>query len=336
MKINIWKVFSVLFFILINHLNAQKLIKKYEIDSLTYLHKSFQIKKNTINFLEIENDTSTKKKDLIIFLQGSNPSPLISEDDNGKFLLMPFNLKEFCNDNIFIIIAKPKISLYKHFQDLDDNFQEDNEKILFDYMRLNTLQNLTQEVNIIIKKYSYDKRINNIYVIGHSQGGRVAMNINKKKIKKIAVLSVNLLGRFEESITNLRYEEISKQDSLISNKVEKEYVSYKRLKNNNDFKNTYNDLSLESYKSFTFPSTFNQIKKNKTSTLIAYGTNDIGVCFTNDLMRLELLARNKKNYYFKTYSLLDHNFNKLNLKTKSKDNYWQKVLEDTIVWLKKT
>ncbi|MCU7618164.1 dienelactone hydrolase family protein [Chryseobacterium sp. PBS4-4] len=334
MKISTWKVFSILFLVFINHMNAQKLEKKYEIDSLIYLHKSYNTKNHIINFLEVTMPFVKEKKDLIFFLQGSYPSPLISEDDNGKFLLLPFNLKEISKENIFVIISKPKIPVYTHFKDLDDNFQFDDEKTLSNYMKLNTLDYLSNEVNFLITKYSKDKRIKNIYVIGHSQGGRVAANIRKKKIKKIAILSVNLLGRYEESVNQLRYQEISKQDSSFQNEIEKEYTSFSELKNNYKFKDTYEDLSLKSYKTFTFPSIINEIEKIKIPTLIAYGTNDIGVSFTNDIMRLRLIEENKENFNFKVYPLLNHNFEKTNNITKENESQWQKVLEETILWLK--
>ena len=90
MKINIWKAFSILFTIFIMCVKAQNTVEQYKIDSLIYIHKSIGFKKDTINFLEIiKPSIHQKKKDLILFLQGSDPSPLISEDDNGKFLLLP-------------------------------------------------------------------------------------------------------------------------------------------------------------------------------------------------------------------------------------------------------
>lgn len=335
MQINILKVFSILFLFYVYKVNAQKIEKKYEIDSLDYFHKSYQVKNDTINFLEITKPFIKEKKDLIIFLQGSNPSPLISEDDNGKFLLMPFDLKKITKDNIFVIISKPKIPVYQHFKDLDDNFQIDNRKILSEYMKYNTLKYLSAEVNFLIKKYSKDKRVKNIYLIGHSQGGRVATNVKKSNIKKLAILSVNLFGRYEESINKLRYNEISKQDSSFQINIEKEYISFNQLKHHDKFKNTYEDLSLKSYKTFTFPSTLNEIKKIKIPTLIAYGANDIGVCFSNDIIRLELIEKNKNNFSFKTYAFLNHNFEKINITTGEQESQWQKVLEETIFWLKR-
>ncbi len=337
MRMNIWKAFSIFCLVILSSgLNAQKLIEKYEIDSLTYLHKSFETKKKTINFLEVTKKIeTTEKRDLIFFLQGSSPSPLISEDDNGKFLLLPFNLKKLSQENIFVIISKPNIPVYKHFESLDDDFKVDDKKILDQYIQSNTLEYLSDEVNVLVNKYCGNKRIRNIYVIGHSQGARVAINIRKKKVKKIAILSVNLLGRYEESINRLRYDEISKQENTLQDEIEKEYNSFKTLKHKNNFNNTYDDLSLKSYKSFTFPSSLDELEKTKIPMLIVYGTNDIGVSFSNDLIRLKLIDQDKENFSFKTYPLLNHNFERFNTTTKTNDNYWQKVLEETIVWLKK-
>jgi len=336
MKINIWKVFGILLIIFIDGVKAQKTVEQYKIDSLIYIHKSIEFKKDTINFLEIAKPSvHQEKKDLIFFLQGSDPSPLISEDDNGKFLLLPFDLKELSDNTVFVIISKPKIPVYQHFKDLDDHFKIDDQKILTEYMKRNTLEYLADEVNVLVRKYSRHNRIKNIYVIGHSQGGRIASHIKKNRVKKMAVLSVNLLGRYEESINKLRYEEISKQDSLVNNKIEKEYKSFGILKGRKTFNNTFEDLSLKSYKTFTFPSTFNQILKTEIPVLVVYGTNDIGVCLTNDIVRLPLMEKNKKNIHFKTYPLLNHNFEKRNPGTNENETHWQRVLKETIIWLKK-
>lgn len=207
MKSDICKFFILLCILFIIPICGQHLVEKYSIDSLTLFHKRIPIKNDSVNFLEITRDPeSGGKKDLIFFLQGSDPSPLISEDDNGKFILLPFDIKELSRENIFVVISKPKIPVYQHFKDLDDHFKIDDQKILTSYFRFNTLEYLSDEVNLLTKIYAKDKRIRNIYVIGHSQGGRVVLHIHHKKIRKIAVLSVNLFGWYEESISKMRYE----------------------------------------------------------------------------------------------------------------------------------
>lgn len=334
MKTDTYKFFILLYFLFIIPIYGQQVVKKYSIDSLTLFHKRIPFKNDSVNFLEITKEPESEgKKDLIFFLQGSDPSPLISEDDNGKFLLLPFDNKQLSRENIFVVISKPKIPVYQHFKDLDDNFKVDNQKILTSYFKYNTLEYLSDEVNLLTKIYAKDKRIRNIYVIGHSQGGRVVLHIHHKKIKKIAVLSVNLFGRYEESINRIRYEEISQQDSTVQKKIEQEYISYNQLVRRTRFSDTLDDLSLRSYKTFTIPGSFAELEKIKIPILIAYGSNDIGVVFSNDMIRLRLTDKN--NLSFKVYPLLSHNFEKLNTTNNENENHWQQVLEETIAWFKK-
>ncbi|MDQ1160749.1 esterase/lipase [Chryseobacterium sp. SORGH_AS 447] len=334
MKADICKFFIFSCILSAVNIYAQQQVEKYTIDSLTLLHKRILIKNDFINFLEITKDPeSGRKKDLIFFLQGSDPSPLISEDDNGKFLLLPFDIKQLSRENIFVIISKPKIPVYQHFKDLDDNFKVDDPKILTSYFKYNTLEHLSDEVNLLTKIYAKDKRIRNIYVIGYSQGGRVALHISHKKIRKIAVLSVNLFGRYEESINRMRYEEISRQDSTLEKKIEQEYISYNQLIRRSLFSNTLDDLSLRSYKTFTIPGSFTALEKIRIPILIAYGSNDIGVAFSNDTIRFRLT--DKKNINFKVYPLLSHNFEKLITVNNENENHWQQVFEETLTWLKK-
>lgn len=335
MKITIWKIFSTLFLLIcISYTSGQKFVKNYDIDSLSLIHKRISVKNDSINFLEITKDPeSGRKKDLIFFLQGSDPSPLISEDDNGKFLLLPFDIKQLSRENIFVVISKPKIPVYQHFKDLDDHFKIDDQKILMSYFKYNTLQYLSDEVNLLTKIYAKDKRIRNIYVIGHSQGGRVALHIRHKKIRKIAVLSVNLFGRYEESINRMRYEEISGQDSTLDKKIEQEYLSYHQLIRRTRFGDTLDDLSLRSYKTFTIPGSFTELEKIKIPVLIAYGSNDIGVAFSNDIIRFRLAG--KENFSFQVYPLMSHNFERHTQAKNENENHWQQVFEETVTWLKK-
>ncbi len=334
MKADICKFFIFSCILSAVKIHAQQLVEKYAIDSLTLFHKRILVKNDSFNYLEITKyPESRRKKDLIFFLQGSDPSPLISEDDNGKFLLLPFDIKELSRDNIFILISKPKIPVYQHFKDLDNSFKIDDQKILTSYFKYNTLQYLSDEVNLLTKIYAKDKRIRNIYVIGHSQGGRVVLHVHHKKIRKIAVLSVNLFGRYEESINRMRYEEISRQDSTVQKKIEQEYVSYNQLVRRSRFSDTLDDLSLRSYKTFTIPGSFAASKKIKIPILIAYGSNDIGVAFSNDMIRLKLA--DKKNFSFKVYPLLNHNFEKPSTANNENENHWQQVFEETVAWLKK-
>jgi hypothetical protein len=63
---------------------------------------------------------------------------------------------------------------------------------------------------------------------------------------------------------------------------------YNQLVRRTQFNGTLDDLSLRSYKTFTVPGSFTELEKIKIPILIAYGSNDIGVAFSNDLIRLRL------------------------------------------------
>ena len=329
MKIYIYKVFSLFLFLFSVFSFSQKFIENFEIDSITYLHKEIKKKKRIVNFIEATNNDNNPK-DLIIFIQGSNVTPLISEDEGGKFLIIPFEIKNYLKDNLFLFVSKPFIPIFKNAKDLDENYNIIDKKILYDYQKLNTLNVLLSDIYEIIKKYSKSPNVRNIYIIGHSQGARIAAALNEKKIKKTAILSVNLYGRFQEEISNLRFNNLLNKQYLKDGDAI--YSNYKNLKNAVLIGNDENTLSNISYKSFSFPTTISFLVKKQNPVLIVYGGKDVGVSFSNDLARFEFLNNRKDNIFFKVYNKLNHNFEEEN--EKEKKFYWQEVFEDVIIWLK--
>ncbi len=332
MRTLISKVFSYVSFFLFTTVFGQITVQTYKIDKVNYIHKKISLPSNNeVNYLEVGPKEDINKHDVFIFIQGSNITPLISEDDNGKFLLIPFSIERYIDNNKFVIVGKPHIPVYAHFESLTDDFVISDPSTVGKYFQSNTLRDLASGINELIKIYHRNNKVRDIYIIGHSQGARVAAAVNDKYVRKIAMLSVNLFGRFHEEVSRKRFDNITKG---LSQDMEPIYDEYQTLQKQ-QFKSLPNTKvsSLVSYKSFTWPSTISFVKKLKAPTLIVYGGNDIGVAFSNDLARFEIEDHLKNNIIFKSYNDLDHNF-KRNTSAVN-DDYWQNVIDDCITWLKK-
>lgn len=77
------------------------------------------------------------------------------------------------------------------------------------------------------------------------------------------------------------------------------------------------------------------LRKLEIPVLVTYGTKDHGVTF-NDYLRLETIRTKKKNFTFKPYSGLEHNY--FGFDKEGKINYdkfgWDQVAQDWREWLK--
>ncbi len=307
------------------------IINQYEINGVTYIHKKVQnFNGEPTDFIEAGPATNGKPYDVFVFVQGSSASPLISEDDNGKFLLLSFTVDQFIAENKFVIAGKPHIPVYSHYENLTDNFEISETSVLKKYFASNTVEIQAKGIDQIIKELRNDDKVKNIFLIGHSQGARIIAAVKEKYVQKRALLSVNLYGRFHEEVAKKRFESIT-DDRKIN--LEKTYNDYQSLKLKS-FPESLNfaDLSLQSYKSFTWPSTYNLIKKLRKPVLIAYGGHDVGVSFSNETARFELQDEKKENIRFRSYEGLDHNFKSVN--AGNNNEFWQDVMEDTVKWLK--
>lgn len=104
------------------------------------------------------------------------------------------------------------------------------------------------------------------------------------------------------------------------------------VENKTDMDATYGDTPKATYE-FSNPS-IEYLEKVKIPVLICYGTKDYSAPF-NDFMRVDFIRKNKKNFTFKGYIGLEHNF--FPLKADNKPNYevsnWDKVAKDWINWL---
>lgn len=292
-------------------------------------------KSDTIVFIKSINDEKIKKP-TIIFLQGSLPLPIIFKDKEEFFTLFPFKTEEYLSKYNLILIARKGIPLIGDFEKDSNGYKDSNGNVPLEYIKHDNLTYRVQQAKEVLNFLQKQKWVNKqaVYVIGHSEGYRVAAKLseNNKKITKLVCMSADPFNRSTEELLKYRLESYSQKNDSSSqiaiNNITKDFLSIGRIE---EYKN---DRDLYNWSSYNAELTFNSFKKSECPVLVIYGTNDLAA-FHNDL--LPFLLNEKKDFFVKAYPDYDHNFFKKEFDDKGnplEDSYnWDIVFSDCVHWL---
>jgi hypothetical protein len=295
-------------------------------------------KEDTIAFLTTNQDIK-KPKPTILFLQGSLPKPTIFKDSTGASVsAFPFYLDNYLTKFNFVIIPRYGIPILGSYEKDTEGYLDKNGKIPEAYVKNDNLRYRTFQAKTVLD-YLYKQkwvRKDSIFVIGHSEGYRVASKLseNNKKIAKLVCMSANPFNRIAEYIMRSRVASLSSvSDSLIQKDIDNDLNSFKNISDNiEEYKN---DKDLYNRMSYNSELSYESLLKYPNPILVTYGTEDIG-SLQNDL--LPFLLR-KKKLKLVAYPDLDHNyymkvFDKEGKELEGKD-CWDVVFKDVQNWLLK-
>lgn len=281
-------------------------------------------KNDTITFLITKNEYK-KPKPVIVFLQGSLPIPIIQSHQKTIF---PFEIKPYLDLYHFVIIARKGVPIQGDYNE--------NDKILDEYHQNNNLyyrvNQANEVVNYLRKQTFIDK--NKIYVIGHSEGYRVASKLaeKNKKISKLVCMSANPFNRNTEAILKNQIAQFTSDNDSISQKniasLIKDFQSI-----GNDISVYKNKIEIYNWASYEVELPLNSFKKINKPLLVVYGTNDIGA---SQNYLLPFLLTNK-NITLKAYPNYGHNFEQIIYDSHKKPiettYHWDAVFKDVSDWL---
>lgn len=316
---------------------AQENVKPYT----TFTLKN---KVNDIEFLVYDTDL-TKKKPVLLYLQGSLPIPIIFLDYDSNYhysILENFDLNAISKDYHLVAIASPFTPLattYEHISQQgcyvpDTAKPRDFNKNYLLHDKMEVYQERIKQVIRFLEKQSWVKN-KEIHVFGHSQGSRIAtvLGATNKKIKSVGLFAYNPFGRLEQYVRQAR------KDATAGKISWKEADS--TIQSNIDF---MNELQIAdtlkkhphytSWKSFS-KSTLKYLLTIKHPLYIAYGTED-NVSDQCDMLPLLFIEHGKSNYEMKRYAGLEHNFFPVdeNGEKDYKNGQWKQVIRDYLEWLK--
>ncbi len=298
------------------------------------------------------------KNPTIIFLQGSGNYPLIGyyadKDSIISFTLIPpFNIEKHKEKFNFLCISKPGtpvcVEWYNNKQlPLIDTTYKDykifNKMDFLDYYVSQTKQVVEYLNNSILEKESP------IYIMGNSQGGRVATKYvyqNPNKTDKLILYASGVVDRHYEEI--LQWRQLADCGKVSNEEAQKNIDEiYKRYKNLRDYANSYKNetksITDDLYKhnhfindySYNFDIPIDYLTKINTPILCVYGTNDLK-SRNNDMLPLIFIRLNKNNLTMMPIMNCNHLFveKRINTETNQEENVYigNQVLDKVIKWI---
>ncbi|GGF07106.1 hypothetical protein [Flavobacterium limi] len=328
-------IFICAFFTQLNLFSQTDEVKYLKQNGLSKIN--FISKKDTVCFLTTNIEKKIAKP-TILFLQGSLPKPVIFHDSTGASVTaFPFEIEPYLKKFNFIIIPRYGIPLTGSYEKDINGFRNKDGEVPSNYIKNDNLEYRTFQAKTVIDFLYKQKWVqkDSIFVIGHSEGYRVAAKLseNNKKIAKLVCMSANPFNRIAEYVLKSRIETLfTPSDSLLQKEIEKDIDSFKNIGTIKKYKNDpekYNSLSYNSVLSYE------SLLKFPNPILVTYGTEDLGA-LNNDL--LPFLLR-EKNLTMFVYPDLDHNYVKKQFDKDGNElegNYcWDTVFNDVQNWLVK-
>ncbi|TAE59342.1 MAG: alpha/beta hydrolase [Bacteroidetes bacterium] len=250
------------------------------------------------------------RKPVFFFCQGSLPQPLIKYEDGYVYSVFPFSTDSLEKDYHIVIVGKPYVPLVMDAKKLGQNFiYQDFEtgQMPAKYSERNfPAYYVERNIKVIrlLKKQAFVDP-GKLVVAGHSEGSTIAAKLAAKSraVTHLIYASGNPLGRIMTILAQYR---ASESDTDSTRYAESEFAYWEEVVSN---KNTLNDTPGDTYKAtydFSIPPIYD-LQQLKIPVLVCYGTQDSGSPF-NDYARVEMIRQGKKNFTFRAYIGLEHNF----------------------------
>lgn len=303
-----------------------------------FRHFRLSYEKDTVDILlQSKKGDELKTKPVFLFCQGSLPIPLIITSQYGVVPSFPFDTNVLCENYHLAIIGKPGIPLITDISNLQEDLtylEESTHRPPLIYLRNDHLGYYVNRNLAVIEFLCNQKFVStsSLVVSGHSQGARIALEMASasKKITHLIYASGNPCGQIMSMIARARQQE-DRYDTTTY--VDNDFRLYEAIVADS----TRNDTSLgENFKSiYSFSaSSIQSFSRIQIPTFICYGSLDIITPF-NDYLRAELIRQRKKNFTFRTYVGLNHNYmGLLDDGTNNYDDYnWDLVAQDWLNWL---
>ncbi|TND08114.1 MAG: hypothetical protein FD123_2668 [Bacteroidetes bacterium] len=302
----------------------ERLKKQYAFFALKDKSKST----DSVRFVVSSSDTLKKKKGIILFIQGSEPTPLFSEVKEGLAPPLPFDPTPYLQDFRFVVISKPGIPVY-HFFESTTNFQYlDSATNMppLKFLENDNLQWYTQSAELVLKYLSAQSWVapDKIMVIGHSQGARVASYLctRNKEIKKLAFLSCSAFARTYNFSADIRRQQGDEKQ---------EQVQIDTL-----FKRMAPEIVPGAPEGFYNHHPVDDLLKLDIPVLLLYGLSDNSIQpETLDFVILEFTRKGKKNLDWKPMPGYDHNFFTKDQPGKPPVFHWDEIAAGIVGWMKK-
>lgn len=264
---------------------------------------------------------------LLLWVQGSQPIPLILYDQRGAYPVLPFEPLPPALACHLAIISKPGIPLAANIEGLNPNRVFGEQAPPPYYCQRNYLAYYVRRNTAVLRYLKRQPWVDktNVTVAGHSEGSTIAAHLAAVPglVSRAAYLSGDPLGRLMSELTLARQQ----ADSAA---VRGYFRRWRQVVAAPDVADCLGDDPRN--ESGFGPAPLPVLLQAKVPVFVGFGSRDRGVA-GDDYLRLETIRRRKTNFTFREYPGREHNFfgfkdGQINYD----DFYWDKVGEDFLRW----
>lgn len=325
---NKFSAFCLIFFLSVS-CKAQKIPTKEEITNhYGFEEKSIKINNETIVFYTYQKSKATKTK-LVIYLQGSDPSPQFSyrikNDEIQKLCWLNGEFNELTEEFLYVVIEKIG------FEGVINEDDIPKPKI---YQERNSLKNRVFRASAVIDYLTSKNDFTKVIVYGHSEGAPVGAKLAtvNNKITHLGFWAGNALPDYYDFIleNRIEYHKGSFSDSIAQSRIDKNIDGFKKVVSDslNTDGNGYTNLRWWSYSE---PPINNLLKINIPIFVQVASQDKSAPIESSYLIPLEFARLKKNNLTYKVCVGCNHGFSIINENGDNK-HYWIEIFNDFIKW----
>lgn len=297
---------------------------------------------DSISFCKIGDNLTPKP--VIVWCPGSTPQPLLVQRADSSYFygcIPDCDWKSIaCNFHI-IVIGNPFVPPVVQENQLNDGWayvtDTDNpHSYPQDYLKANYLDNYIRRGNAVINYLCQQDWTTAIYVVGHSQGSKVAVSLAQNgHVKAVGALSINPLGRVDEFVRRARQQALEGKisDEEAQKQIDQTYRYWQEVCDTPTKESERGEDSHKTTYSFSTP-TLDILLSLNIPIYIAYGTRDVTARYC-DLLPIDFIRAKKQGWKVVPYLNMEHNFAvvKPNGEVDWDDYHFPEVVNGFVQWL---
>lgn len=310
--------------------SQSKMSKEKLVSHFGFKEYSFVKNDELITYFEYQSK-GEKKENLIIYIHGSDPSPLFTwtvKNDTVKYYNhIPRDYKTLSKNYMFVVVEKVGFEKLRRFED---------RTIPKVYTQKNSLDNRVFRVSEVINKLTKENNFKSVIVYGHSEGAPVAAKLAtvNKRLTHLGYWCGNLLPDFFDFTLESRKAFYRGQISVVDAQKQIEetiagFVNEIATDTTNTEGDGYTKLRWWSYAE----PPINHLLKINIPIFMLVGTNDESAPIESSyLAPLEFARLQKKNLTYKVCLECNHSLSIL--KEGKKIRKWKYYFTEFINWTK--
>ena len=305
-------------------------------ESFGYRHLRVMFGRDTVDVLvQSKKGEEQLKKPLLLWLQGSQPKPVIMYDERGPFRVFPFVSRTSVDSVLaachLAIIGKPGVPLVADVTGKNPNLMYGTGPFSPYYCQRNHLDYYVRRTEAVLAYFKKQPWVeaSRVVVGGHSEGSAVVAHLAARPglVSRAVYLSGSPLGR---ELTKLDRDPADTDQATAG--YEAEFADWARAVAHPTRTDCAaagdSDANIYSFGQSELPA----LLAARVPIFVGYGTRDHSVV-ANDYLRLETMRLRKTNFTFRAYVGREHNFFGFkDGKVSYDDDGWARVSREFLRW----